>query len=107
MGSDWRDSQIRYLVTFSDGGSGRLLAARSAGSRLLSICRTMTRTRRSWSSARGAPCGSSGLGRNEAASPGKERRCDVASASAVSLPSPMLGCPDTRFRAATTGTDVT
>jgi hypothetical protein len=23
MGTDWRDSQIRYLLTFSDGGSGR------------------------------------------------------------------------------------
>jgi hypothetical protein len=23
MGTDWRESQIRYLVTFSDGGSGR------------------------------------------------------------------------------------
>jgi hypothetical protein len=23
MGTDWRDKQIRYLVTFSDGGSGR------------------------------------------------------------------------------------
>jgi hypothetical protein len=22
MGADWRDSQIRYLVHFSDGGSG-------------------------------------------------------------------------------------
>ena len=22
MGADWRDSQIRYLVRFSDGGSG-------------------------------------------------------------------------------------
>ena len=22
MGSDWRDSQIRYLIHFSDGGSG-------------------------------------------------------------------------------------
>ena len=22
MGSDWRDSQIRYLVHFDDGGSG-------------------------------------------------------------------------------------
>ena len=23
MGTDWRDKQIRYLVHFSDGGSGR------------------------------------------------------------------------------------
>ena len=23
MGTDWRDKTIRYLITFSDGGSGR------------------------------------------------------------------------------------
>ena len=34
MGADWRDSQIRYLVHFSDGGSGMRHGSRSLSARV-------------------------------------------------------------------------